>query len=80
MQQKPNIKLQNLLKTKKANTQELDELSKIEQNRLVTLKTLLDELRRGEDVQNRRLTIWLADADYGDSCVTGKVICKSKKI
>ena len=43
MQQKPNIKLQNLLKTKKANTRKLSELSKTEQNRLARLNALLDE-------------------------------------
>ena len=59
MKQKPSTKLQDLLKNKKAKTRELSELSKTEQNRLVKLNRMLDELRRGENVQNRRLATWL---------------------
>ena len=51
----PNIKLRGLLKSKKSKTHKLSELSKIEQNRLAKLNGMLDELRRGENVQNRRL-------------------------
>ena len=58
MQKQPNIKLRNLLKTKSAKTRKLSELSKIEQNRLVKLNGTLDELRRGENVQNRCLATW----------------------
>ena len=54
MQQKPSTKLQDLLKTNPAKTRKLSELSKIEQKRLAKLKTTLDELRRGDNVQNRR--------------------------
>ena len=64
MQKQPNIKLRNLLKTKSAKTRKLSELSKIEQNRLVKLNGTLDELRRGENVQNRRLTTWLTEDEY----------------
>ena len=64
MQKQPNIKLRNLLKTKSAKTRKLSELSKIEQNRLVKLNGTLDELRRGENVQNRRLATWLTEAEY----------------
>ena len=46
MQNKPNIKLGNLLKSKKAQARRLRELSKIEQNRLAKLNVMLDELRR----------------------------------
>ena len=55
MQQKPNTKLRDLLKNKKAKPRKLSELSKTEQNRLAKLNRMLDELRRGENVQNRRL-------------------------
>jgi len=55
MQKKPNTKLRDLLKSKKAETRKLSELSKTEQNRLVKLNAMLDKLRRGENIQNRRL-------------------------
>ena len=45
---------------KKAKTRKLSELSKTEQNRLA----MLDELRRGENVQNRRLATWLTEDEY----------------
>jgi len=50
----PNTKLRDLLKSKKAKTRKLSELSKIEQNRLAKLNAMLDELRRGKNVQNRQ--------------------------
>jgi len=49
MQQKPNTKLQDLLKNKKAKTRKLSELSKTEQNRLAKLNNML-AFRRGENV------------------------------
>ena len=42
----------------------LSELSKIEQNRLAKLKLMLDKLRRGENVLNRRLARWLTEEEY----------------
>ena len=65
MRQKPNTKLRDLLKNKKAKTRELSELSKTEQNRLAKLNGMLDELRCGENVQNRRLATWLTEVEYG---------------
>jgi hypothetical protein len=64
MQKQPNTRLRDLLKSKKARTCKLSELSKAEQNRLVKLNGMLDELRRGENVQNRRLTAWLTEDEY----------------
>ena len=64
MQQKPNTKLRDLLKSKKAETGKQSELSKTEQNRLEKLIGMLDELRRGENVQNRRLATWLTEVEY----------------
>ena len=64
MKQKPSTKLRDLLKNKKAKTRKLSELSKTEQNRLAKLNGMLDELRRGENVQNRRLGTWLTEAEY----------------
>ena len=64
MQQKPNTKLRDLLKTNPAKTRKLSELSKTEQNRLAKLNAMLDELRRGENVQNRRLATWLTEVEY----------------
>ena len=64
MQQKPNTKLRDLLKSKQAKTGKPNELSKTETSRLAKLNTMLDELRRGENVQNRRLTTWLTEDEY----------------
>ena len=50
MQQKPNTKLRDLLKTNPAKTLKLGELSKTKQNRLAKLNAMLDELRRAENV------------------------------
>ena len=49
MQTKPNTKLRDLLKSNKAKTRKLSELSKTEQNRLAKLNGMLDELKRYED-------------------------------
>ena len=56
--------MQGLLKSKKAKTRKLRELSKTEQKRLAKLNGMLDELRRGEHVHNRRLGTWLTEAEY----------------
>ena len=64
MQQKPNTNLRDLFKNKKAKTRKQSELSKTEQTRLAKLAEMLDELRRGENVQNCRLDTWLTEAEY----------------
>ena len=64
MRKLPNTKLRDLLKSNKAKTRKLSELSKIESNRLAKLNGMLDELRRGVNVQNRWLTTWLTEAEY----------------
>ena len=64
MQQKPNTKLRDLLKSKKAETRKPSELSKTEQNRLAKLNVMLDEFRHGANVQNRRLATWLTEEEY----------------
>ena len=64
MKQKPNTNLRDLLKNKKAKTRKLSELSKTEQNRLAKRNSMIEELRRGENVQNRRLATWLTEAEY----------------
>ena len=64
MQYRPNTKLQDLLKSKKAKTRKLTELTKTEQNRLAKLIGMLDKLRHGENVQNRRLATWLTEVEY----------------
>ena len=56
------MKKLNCNKTTK--TRKLSELSKIEQNRLAKLNVRLDELIRGETVQNRRLATWLTEYEY----------------
>ena len=63
MQKELNTKLRDLLKTNSANTRKPSELSKTEQNRLAKLNLVLDELRRGENVQNW-LATWLTKAEY----------------
>ena len=60
----PNTELRDLLKTNPAKTQKLSELSKLQQNRLAKLNAMLDELRRGENVQNRQLQTWLSEDEY----------------
>ena len=50
MKQKPNSKLRDLLKNKKAKTRKQSELSNTEQNRLAKLNAMLDELRRQKSV------------------------------
>ena len=62
MQQKPNTKLRDLLKSKEAKIRKLSELFKTEQNSLAKLNAMLDELRCGDNVQNRQLAIWLTEA------------------
>ena len=64
VQQKPNTKLQNWLKTKEAKTRGLSELSKTQQNRLAKLNALIDKHRLRKNLQNRRLANWLTDAEY----------------
>ena len=64
MQQKPNTKLWDLLKSKKAKARKLSKLSKTQQNRLAKLNGMLDKLRCGENVQNRRLATWLTETEY----------------
>ena len=65
MQHKPNTKLRDLLKGKIAAPRELSELSKTEQNISAKINGMLDELRGGENVQNRRLATWLTEVKYG---------------
>ena len=64
MKQKPTTKFRDLLKSKKAKTRKLIEFSNTEQNRLAKLNLMIDELRRGENVQNRRLANWLTEVEY----------------
>ena len=56
--------MRGLINSKKAKTRKLSELSKTEQNRLAKLNAKLDELRRGENVQNRQLGTWLTEDEY----------------
>ena len=59
-QKKPNTKLRDILKSNKAKTRKLSELSKTEQNRLAKLNAMLDELRRQQKVINTEgLKLWL---------------------
>ena len=64
MQKQPDTGMRDLLKRKKAKPRKLSELSKTEQNRLAKLNLMLDELRRGKNVQNRRLATWLTEEEY----------------
>jgi len=56
--------LRELLKNKKAKIRKPSELAKTEKNRLAKLNTMLNELRRGKNVQNRRLATWLTEEEY----------------
>ena len=64
MQKQPDTGMRDLLKRKKAKPRKLSELSKTEQNRLAKLNLMLDELKRGKNVQNRRLATWLTEEEY----------------
>ena len=64
MQKKPNTKLRDLLKNKKAKHRKLSKLSKIEQNRFAKLNVVLVELRRVENVKNCRLATWLIEEEF----------------
>ena len=79
MQKQPNTKLRDSLKNKKAKTRKLSELSKTEQNTLTKLYAMLDELRRGKNVQNPRLAIWLTEDQYHALRVIRKVGSKLEK-
>ena len=79
MQKQPDTKLRDLLKSKKAKTRKLSELSKTEQNRLAKLNLMLDELRRGKNVQNRRLASWLTEEEYESFKAIGKVSSKLER-
>ena len=54
IQKKSNNKLRDLFKSKKSKTRRLSELSKIETSRLAKLNTMLNELRRGRNLQSGR--------------------------
>ena len=68
MQKELNTKLRDLLKSTQAKTRKPNELSKTDTSRLAKLYGMLygmfDELRRGENVQNRRLATWLTEDEY----------------
>ena len=64
MQKESKPKLLALLKSKKAKTRKPNELSKTDTSRLAKLYVMLDEFRRGENVQNRRLATWLTEEEY----------------
>ena len=55
MQQKPKIKLRDLLKAKKAKIRKLSELFKIEQNKLAKLNAMLDELRCAVCISKKKM-------------------------
>ena len=57
MQYKPNTKLRDLLKSKKAEIRKLSMLSKPNKNKLVKLNGMLNELKREENVQNQSKVI-----------------------
>jgi len=56
--------LRDLLKDNKAKTRKPRELSTTKQNRLAKLNAVLETLRYGENVQNRRLATWLTEEEY----------------
>ena len=64
MQKKLNNGLRDLLNRKKAKPRKLSKFSKTEQNRLAKLNLMLDEPRRGKNVQDRRLAKWLTEEEY----------------
>jgi hypothetical protein len=55
MQKEPITKLRHRLKGNKVKPHKLSEHSKTEKNRLAKFNVMLETLRRGDNVQNRRL-------------------------
>ena len=60
MQNKLNNYLEGLQKTNSASYVDFPNLK----NKLAKHRGMLDELRRGENVQNRRLATWLTGVEY----------------
>ena len=64
MKQMSNLKRIKSQRLRVSLTHKLSEFSKTEQNRLAKLNAMLAELRRAENVQNRRLATWLTEDEY----------------
>lgn len=56
--------MRDLLQKNKAKSRKLSELSKTEQNRVAKLNAMLETLRCGKNVQNRKLATWLTEEEY----------------
>jgi len=64
-QKKPNSSFRELLREHLDQTNpRRKELTRHEANKLAKLEAIADKLKRGENVQNRQLQIWLSDDEY----------------
>ena len=64
-QQKPSSNFRKLLQERIQKANPRRELTTDEIKRLATLEGITDNLKRGENVQNRQLQTWLSSDEYG---------------
>ena len=64
MQQKPIIDFRKLLQERLDKTNPRRQLAKDKTTKLAKLEGIAKKLRRGENVQNRRLATWLTEVEY----------------
>ena len=63
-QWKPSGNFRNLIQERIEKANPRRELTTDEIKRLATLEGITDELKRGENVQNRQLQTWLSEEEY----------------
>ena len=64
MQQKPIVDFRKFLKERFDKTSPRRQLAKDETTKLAKLEGIAEKLKRGENVQNRQLQIWLSEDEY----------------
>ena len=64
LEERLGTNLKKIIKNRSLKLRKLSDLCKTEQNRLAKFNAMLDALRRAENVQNRRLAIWLTEDEY----------------
>ena len=64
MQQKPIVNFCKFLQERFDKTNPCRQLAKDETTKLAKLEGIVEKLKRGENVQNHQLAIWLTEAGY----------------
>jgi hypothetical protein len=64
MQQKPIVDFRKFLQERFDKTSPRRQLAKDETTKLAKLEGIAEKLKRGENVQNRQLQIWLSEDEY----------------